>query len=72
MNGLQRYMADPKEFEMGGKKLVCPVCDNDKFRCSSFMLNTRGLTFLDLDWINEDADNYVCSKCGYIFWFMQQ
>lgn len=53
-----------------GKKLVCPVCDHKYFHTRKSMLNTRGLTFFNLDWANKSATNYICGHCGYIFWFM--
>ncbi len=53
-----------------GKKLVCPVCDHKYFYTRKSMLNTRGLTFLNLDWANKSATNYICGHCGYIFWFL--
>ncbi|OEF96128.1 hypothetical protein BHF68_10375 [Desulfuribacillus alkaliarsenatis] len=33
------------------------------------LLNSRGATFFNVDWANEDAMNYICNDCGYIFWF---
>ena len=27
------------------------------------------LSFLDLDWANENAINYDCDQCGDLFWF---
>jgi len=28
------------------------------------------MTFLNLDWLNEGAINYICDTCGYILWFI--
>jgi len=36
------------------------------------LLNTRGISFLGLDWANKVADNYVCDRCGYVHWFLQR
>jgi len=52
-----------------GNKLICPVCNHDQFWSRNTLLNTRGLTFLDWDWVNKNAQNYVCSNCGYMYWF---
>ena len=60
-----------KEYEVKGNKLSCPVCSNKFFWTRRSLLNTRGLTFLEWDWANRAADNYVCDKCGYIMWFLQ-
>ena len=54
---------------INGNALVCPVCGNDHFWSRETQLNTAGMTFLGLDWANVSAKNYVCSECGYMFWF---
>lgn len=58
-----------KEITINGKRLECPVCGNRKFFTRRSLLNTRGLTFFNLDWANRSATNHICDKCGYIFWF---
>ena len=58
-----------KEVVIEGNKLSCPVCRHDQFWRRTTLLNTRGLTFMDWDWANKNAQNYVCSKCGYMYWF---
>lgn len=55
-----------------GFDLVCPVCHSDKFWHRATLLNTRAATFLGFDWANRNADNYVCSACGYMFWFHRE
>jgi len=55
-----------------GQTLACLICGNDTFFERSAQLNTRGLTFLKLDWANKVADCYVCENCGYIHWFLQK
>ena len=35
------------------------------------LLNTRAATFFNFDWANDEATNYICAQCGYIFWFMK-
>jgi len=35
------------------------------------MLNTRALTFFDLDWLNEEAAVRVCKRCGFLHWFIE-
>ncbi|MDD4051713.1 MAG: hypothetical protein PHR28_07445 [candidate division Zixibacteria bacterium] len=66
-------MSDEKEakgFELKGHKLVCPICGSTQFWTRRTLLNTKGLTFMDLDWLNKEADNYICNTCGYIMWFL--
>ena len=39
-----------------GEKLLCVCCGGDLFHKRSALLNTSGMTFLDLDWANAEAD----------------
>jgi predicted nucleic-acid-binding Zn-ribbon protein len=55
-----------------GRPLHCSVCGNETFRERTSLLNTAGMTFLRLDWANKSAENFICSRCGYIFWFLPQ
>lgn len=59
----------PKAITRGGYDLICPHCRNDRFYERSWLLQTPGMTLLDLDWLNSSALNYVCSNCGRIEWF---
>jgi len=56
--------------KVNGYELVCPVCGCKNFEKRSSLLNSRGMTFLGLDWTNQGAINYICESCGYIFWFI--
>lgn len=60
---------EPTPVEIKGNPLVCPICNNDKFRTRSTLMNTSGLSFLGMDWANKEANNYICSNCGYVYWF---
>lgn len=55
-----------------GIPVVCPHCQHDHFHYDKRLLNTRGLTFLDLDWLNESAHTLICVKCGNIQWFAKE
>ena len=59
------------EITKHGHKLRCVVCEHDRFWSRSTLLNTRLATFLGFDWTNKEAMNYVCERCGYIFWFFE-
>ncbi|RJQ08071.1 MAG: hypothetical protein C4551_05895 [Bacillota bacterium] len=61
---------EPRSVEVAGHRLVCPICGADRFTQGRSLLNTRGLTFLRLDWANREADNYICASCGHILWFL--
>ena len=58
------------EYEIFGYHLVCPICKHDKFWARKTLMNTPGATFFGVEWANKQADNYICNKCGYVFWFM--
>lgn len=55
-----------------GKKLVCPVCEYDKFWTRATLMNTRGASFFNFDWANKTAKNYICDQCGYVYWFLEK
>lgn len=61
---------DPERYQVNGRELKCPHCGNDTFYTRESLLNTAGMTFFKLDWMNQEADNYICSQCGRIEWFM--
>ena len=63
---------EAKEYEVLGNRLTCPVCGHGRFSLRRSLLNTRALTFLDLDWANRRATNFVCERCGHILWFVPQ
>ncbi len=60
------------EFEIKGRKLTCPICGSTRFWTRKSLLNTRGLTFMELDWANKQAINYICDGCDYIVWFFEE
>ncbi len=60
----------PERRSVNGNPLACLVCGHDMFTERPAQLNTRGLTFLNLDWANKSARCLVCDACGYIHWFL--
>jgi hypothetical protein len=59
-------VSESRRFEAGGAPILCAHCSNDGFEGREILLNTRGLTFLKLDWLNRSATALVCAKCGHI------
>lgn len=57
-------------YAAAGKPVTCPHCHRDTFHKGSALLNTAGLTFLDLDWLNRSATTLACARCGLIQWFV--
>jgi predicted nucleic-acid-binding Zn-ribbon protein len=61
-----------QKVNIAGNLLICPICKHDEFWRRETLMNTRGATFLGFDWANKEAVNYVCGKCGYVFWFLDK
>lgn len=57
------------EYKAGDVEVSCVHCKHNKFEQGKALLNTRGLTFLELDWLNNDATTLICKRCGFIHWF---
>ena len=60
--GSQRFVA-------AGKPVVCSHCGCDLFQEQNVLLNTRGLTFFQLDWLDKGAFILVCTRCSQVLWF---
>ena len=58
------------EVTVGGKILSCAVCGNTSFNERTSLLNTRGGELFGLAWADRSATNYICTSCGYVFWFV--
>ena len=57
------------EYNAGGKRVVCPHCNNVIFDKGEAQLNTQSATLVGLDWLNKSAVVLVCANCGLIQWF---
>jgi predicted nucleic-acid-binding Zn-ribbon protein len=55
---------------INGKTLTCIHCGGDSFDERQAQLNTAGMTFLKLDWLNKSATVFVCETCGRLEWFL--
>lgn len=62
-----------------GKKFVskevevhCVHCKHERFELEKSLLNTRWLSFFNLDWLNNSANILICKKCGFIHWFANE
>ena len=54
---------------IGGRELSCSHCSGTIFSERSALLNTRGMTWLGFDWLNEGAQVFACTRCGHLEWF---
>jgi DNA-directed RNA polymerase subunit RPC12/RpoP len=57
---------DGELFESGGQNIACTQCGHDRFKKRRVLLNTRGLTYLNLDWLNQGAMALTCRRCGLV------
>lgn len=55
---------------VAGRPLACVVCGEASFAYREVKLNTTGMTFFDLDWLNRSGVGAVCLTCGYLHTFV--
>jgi predicted nucleic-acid-binding Zn-ribbon protein len=58
-------------YRVGDVSLICPVCGNDEFDRREMLMNTSGMTFMNMDWLNSSACALVCQKCKRIELFAE-
>ena len=63
---------EARPYTIDGQKLNCLICKSDCFFHQKTLMNTPGLTFFGIEWLNAEAENYVCHKCGYVHWFLKE
>ena len=61
---------DGSTVTVAGSPLTCVVCGADRFTYREVKLNTTGLTFFDLDWLNRSGTGAICRRCGYLHTFV--
>lgn len=61
----------PVHFAAAGKQVRCPHCGHFEFESREILMNTRGASFLNLDWLNRGAVALTCQHCSRIEWFQQ-
>ena len=62
--------SEPEEVQVLGDSLHCEICKNNTFWQRQAQLNTSVATFFGFDWADTSAACFVCSRCGYIHWFL--
>ena len=66
------FKKEGKPLNIRGNKIKCTACGNDHFWHRKAQLNTSILTFFKLDWLNKEAECFICDQCGYIHWFLSK
>ena len=61
--------AGPQGFKAGGKQIRCTHCGHERFIAGSALLNTFGMTAMNLAWANKKATTLMCDACGLVHWF---
>lgn len=56
-------------FTAAGKPVRCAHCGGQEFDRRDVLMNTRGATFFNLDWLNRKAVTLTCRQCSRIEWF---
>lgn len=59
-----------RRYMVAAKAVACAHCGHDRFVKGRALLNTAGMTFLNLDWANRSAATLACTNCGRIEWFL--
>ncbi|MCJ8211399.1 hypothetical protein MUY27_16900 [Mucilaginibacter sp. RS28] len=65
------FTSEPKRYEIDGTQLFCQFCKNDTFDTRYEQLHSPMRTFFSVEWTDKTATCFVCSKCGYMHWFMR-
>ena len=55
---------EPIAVRKAGKNVSCPICGHDRFLSRDALLNTRGMTFFNLDWANKKATVHSGGRVG--------
>ena len=61
----------PQRYAAAGQPIRCTHCRHASFIAGSALMNTVGMTFLNLDWANKTATTLMCDGCGLVHWFVE-
>lgn len=59
-------------YVVAGQIVECLRCGGGGFAKETALLNSRGLTFMGLDWLNRGAWALICETCSRIEWFARE
>jgi predicted nucleic-acid-binding Zn-ribbon protein len=59
-------------YQVAGKQVHCAHCGQTEFESRKILLNTRGATLFNVDWLNKGATTLTCQHCSHIEWFAQE
>jgi uncharacterized protein YjbI with pentapeptide repeats len=58
-------------YTVNNHPIRCLLCGGEWFVIGNAVIETRGLVFLDLGWLNRGASILTCKACSRIEWFRQ-
>lgn len=64
------FKTDPSKHVVVGNEMNCEICGHNLFFKRKGQINTAGLSFFELDWLNATANCVVCAQRGYVHWFL--
>jgi predicted nucleic-acid-binding Zn-ribbon protein len=59
----------PAPVTIARRALVCPHCEGTRFVTTKVSLNTRGSSFLNVEWLDKEASVMICASCTRMEWF---
>ena len=62
---------DVDEFQSAGLDIRCTQCGGTHFRRRKMLMNTRGLTYFNLDFLNKGAMALICKQCKMVQLFAE-
>ncbi len=70
--GVQAMGEEPtgEPYSVAGKAVTCAHCSRGLFVEGRAQLNTAGMSFFNIDWMNRSAATLTCTTCGRIEWFL--
>ena len=66
---IKAFGGNPSRFAAAGKRIVCPHCGGSEFDAREILMNTRGASLFNVDWLNRGATALTCRKCRRVEWF---
>lgn len=54
---------EPQRYSAAGRPIRCPHCDGVLFLASEFLNDSRGASFMGLEWLSPGATALTCVEC---------
>ncbi len=67
---LTQLRTQPESVEVAGVHLKCLMCSHESFHRRKTHFDTALIGGLNPEWSDSQGYCMICSRCGYIHWFM--